>query len=61
MSNAAQPYDVIFFPDGDLRPDNFKPETLAQIRTLILPDCRYLTDAQSQLLRDYLENDGRLL
>jgi len=61
LSNAAQPYDVPFFPDGDLRPDSLKPETLSQYRTLILPDSRYLTQAQSQLLRNYLERGGRVL
>jgi hypothetical protein len=61
LSNAAQPYDVVFFPDGDLRPDHLTLETLAQYRTLVLPDCRYLTRGQFQLLRDYLAQDGRLL
>jgi hypothetical protein len=61
LSDASQPYDVIFFPDGDLRPDTLKPEDLNQYSTIILPDCRYLTLDQSILLRDYLENDGHLL
>jgi hypothetical protein len=61
LSNAAQPYDVLFFPDGDLRADNLTLETLTQYRTIILPDCRYLTRDQFQLLRDYLAKDGRLL
>ena len=61
LSDAAQPYDVLFFPDGDLRPDTLKPENLNQYRTLILPDCRYLTRVQLQVLQDYLAHDGRLL
>ena len=61
LSDAVQPYDVLFFPDGVLRPDTLQPETLRQYRTLILPDCRYLTNTQARLLLDYLENDGRLL
>src|SRR5688572_28469270 len=61
LSDAVQPYDVIFFPDGNLRPDTLKPESLSQYRTLILPDCRYLTNAQSVLLQEFLEKDGRLL
>jgi hypothetical protein len=61
LSSAVQPYDVLFFPDGELRPDSLKPENLKQYRTLILPDCRYLTEAQARLLQAYLENDGRLL
>ena len=61
LSDAAQPYDVLFFPDGDLRPDSLTPDILIQYRTLILPDCRYLTQTQSQLLGEYLQNEGRLL
>jgi hypothetical protein len=61
LSDAAQPYDVILFPDGDLRPDTLKPEDLDQYRTLILPDCRYLTRSQSQLLLGHLKNGGRLI
>ncbi len=62
LSDAVQPYDVIFFPDGDLRPDNLQFETLRQYRTLILPDCRFLTNDQSRLLQEYLAKDGgRLL
>ncbi|HET9588483.1 MAG TPA: alpha-amylase family protein [Anaerolineales bacterium] len=61
LSDAVQPYDVIFFPDGDLRPDTLTHDSLSQYRTLILPDCRYLTEAQSQVLNDYVKRDGRLL
>jgi hypothetical protein len=61
LSDAAQPYDVLFFPDGELRPDTLKAEHLGQYRTLILPDCRFLTNAQTRILQDFLENDGRLL
>jgi hypothetical protein len=61
LSNAAQPYDVLFFPDGDLRSDTLTYENLGQYQTLVLPDCRYLTKAQAQLLRDYLEKGGLLL
>jgi hypothetical protein len=61
LSDAVQPYDVLFLPDGDLRPDTLTMDTLSQYRTLILPDCRYLTNPQSRLLQDYLAKDGRLL
>jgi hypothetical protein len=61
LSDAVQPYDVLFFPDGDLRPDSLTPENLNQYKTLILPDCRYLTQAQAQLLREYLNKGGTLL
>jgi hypothetical protein len=61
LSDAAQPYDVLFFPDGNLRTDAFQSEALAQYRTIILADCRYLTKTQSQLLNDYLKTGGYLL
>jgi hypothetical protein len=61
LSDAAQPYDVIFFPDGDLRADTLTTGSLRQYQVLILPDCRYLTEAQAQLLRDYLSRGGYLL
>ena len=61
LSDAAQPYDVVFFPDGELRADTLTPENLKQYQTLVLPDCRYLTKAQSQLLRNYLAKGGYLL
>jgi len=44
-----------------LRPDSVTSEALSQYQTLVLPDCRYLTEAQSQILRDYLKRGGYLL
>lgn len=61
LSDAAQPYDVLFFPDGHLRPDTLTVENLLQYRTIVLPDCRYLTQTQAQLLGEYLKSGGFLL
>jgi hypothetical protein len=61
LSDAIQPYDVLFFPDGELRSDTLTLQNLSQYRTLILPDCRFLTDAQAKLVQEFLEKDGRLL
>jgi hypothetical protein len=61
LAGAAQPYDVIFFPDGDLRPDTLSAGDLRQYRTLILPDVRFLTPAQAELLLAHLAGGGRLL
>jgi len=52
---------VIFFPDGDLRPDTIAAEQLRQYRTVILPECHFLTVPQAEALRGYLEDGGRLL
>jgi hypothetical protein len=61
LSDAAQPYDVVFFPDGELRPDTISADRLGQYRTVILPDCHYLTPNQARALHGYLEHGGRLL
>jgi hypothetical protein len=61
LSAALQPYDVVFFPDGTLRPDSLATGDLARYRTLVLPDCRWLTGRQAELLAGYLDGGGRLL
>jgi hypothetical protein len=58
---AAQPYDVLFFPDGDLRSDSLEPEDLARYRTLVVPGCDVLTERQAELLERYAWNGGRLI
>jgi hypothetical protein len=58
LSDASQPYDVVFFPDGELRPDTLTPEDIAQYSTLVLPGATSLTDAQKELLDSY---EGKLL
>ena len=61
LSAALQPYDVVFFPDGTLRPDSLTVEALRRYRTLVLPECRWLTERQAELLAEYLAAEGRLL
>jgi hypothetical protein len=58
---AGQPYDVIFLPDGTLRPDTLPPAALSQYRTLILPDCVFLTDQQAACLQAFLNGGGQVL
>ncbi len=60
LSDAAQPYDVVFFPDGKLRADTLTVDELRQYQSLILPDCRYLTADQFRLLSAFLERGGHL-
>jgi len=60
FSNANQPYDVIFFPDGKLRADELTLDDVYQYHTMILPECHYLTLAQADLLLAYLKQGGRL-
>lgn len=61
LCDASQPYDVLFFPEGVLRPDALSGDDLAQYRTIILPDCAFLTPAQAALLADALAAGKRLL
>ncbi len=61
LADRAQPFDVIFFPDGDLRPDSLDPTDLRQYRTVILPECRFLTATQSDVLAAYLDGGGNLV
>ena len=60
LADAHQPYDVVMFPDGELRPDTLTADDLAGYRALVLPDCGHLTAAQAQLLAAYLAGGGRL-
>jgi hypothetical protein len=61
LSSASQPYDVVFFPDGTLRADTLTAEDLARYRTVVLPDCRHLTEAQADALAGYLAGGGHVL
>ena len=61
LSAALQPYDVVFFPDGTLRPDTLTVEDLGRYRTLVLAGCAWLTGRQADLLAGYLDAGGRLV
>jgi hypothetical protein len=58
---AIQPYDVLFFPDGELREDSLTPEELARYRTLVVPGCDVLTERQAELIEGYVDGGGRLV
>jgi hypothetical protein len=61
LADGAQPYDVLFFPDGELRADSLMAADVAQYRTVVLPNCAYLTTRQANLLEHYLDRGGHLL
>jgi hypothetical protein len=61
LCGAAQPYDVVFFPDGELREDSLEDADLARYRTLVVPGCDVLTSRQAELLERYAEGVGRLV
>ena len=58
---ALQPYDVLFFPDGELREDTLDSEDLARYRTLVVPGCDELTERQAELLEGFVDDGGRLV
>jgi hypothetical protein len=61
LADAMQPFDVVFFPDGANRSDTLTVDELRRYRTLILPNCHYLTERQAGVLLAYLEGGGHLL
>lgn len=61
LVEQKQPFDVVIFPEGVLRPDELTIEDLAQYRTLVLPECSCLTAAQAALVRAFLDRGGHVL
>jgi hypothetical protein len=61
LVEQKQPFDVIVFPEGELRPDSITPDDLTQYRTLVLPECGFLTLAQAGAVRAFLDKGGRVL
>jgi hypothetical protein len=61
LANAAQPYDVVFFPDGELREDTLRSDDLARYRAIVAPDVGFLTPRQAELLEGFLGGGGRLV
>jgi hypothetical protein len=61
LSRQAQPYDVILFPDAKLRADQIRLDHLQRYRTLVLPQCSYLTPNQAHVLLGYLNGGGQIV
>ncbi len=61
LASAAQPYDVVIFPEGTLRKDHLTAEDLAQYRTLVLPGCHFLTETQAGLVEAHLKRGGTVI
>lgn len=58
---AKQPFDVVMFPEGELRADSITAGALDQYRTLILPHCRHLTRVQAGVVKAFMDRGGRVL
>ena len=61
LVEAKQPFDVIMLPEGTLRGDSITAGSLTQYRTLILPECGFLTPAQVSAVMGFLNRGGRVL
>jgi hypothetical protein len=61
MIAAQQPFDVVLLPDGELREDTITPDDLARYRTVVLPECSFLTEAQADAIDGYLERGGHAI
>jgi hypothetical protein len=61
LCKAAQPYDVLMFPEGELRQDTLRDDDLAMYGTIVLPAVDVLTERQAELLETFVERDGRLI
>lgn len=53
-----QPFDVVIFPEGQLRQDWITADDLARYRTVVLPECTFITPAQVEAIRGYLQRGG---
>ena len=61
LCKAAQPYDVLLFPEGELRQDTLGDDDLSMYATIVLPAVDVLTERQAELLETFVERDGRLI
>ncbi|MFL6097046.1 MAG: hypothetical protein ACJ71Y_16465, partial [Blastococcus sp.] len=59
LAEAAVPFDVVLFADGVTAEDRVDPEVLRRYRSVVLPACGFLTDAQARALLEYLDGGGR--
>ncbi|MDG4824151.1 hypothetical protein O7635_20055 [Asanoa sp. WMMD1127] len=61
LAGAGVPFDVVIFPDDRTAPDRVTGETLAPYRTVLLPHCTYLTEAQQAALASYADGGGTVV
>jgi hypothetical protein len=61
MSRRTKTFDVIVFPDEELRANDITADKLSRYETLVLVDAWGLAPAQDSALRAFLSGGGRLL
>lgn len=61
LSRAGKTYDVLMFPDEEMRATDLGVRDLDRYSTLVLPDLWAISPAQHSLVLDYLETGGRVV
>ena len=61
LSRAGRTYDVLVFPDEELRPTDLTPADLGRYRTVVLPDLWAVSPTQHGVIREYLAAGGRVV
>jgi len=61
LVEQKQPFDVVMLPEGVLREDVITADNLVRYKTVVLPECSFLTAPQAAAIRGYLERGGRVL
>jgi hypothetical protein len=61
LTDAVQPYDVVIFPDGELRADTITADDLTRYDTVILPHVHVLTEQQAGALSAFEDAGGRVV
>jgi hypothetical protein len=61
LVEQQQPFDVCVLPEGRLREDWITAKDFERYRTVVLPECTFLTPAQAEAIRGYLEHGGRVI
>lgn len=61
LSRASVTYDVVVFPDEELRDNDVTADSLARYRTLVLPDMWGLSPAQHRAVSEFAQRGGTVL
>jgi hypothetical protein len=61
LVEQQQPFDVFVLPEGRLREDWLTAKDFERYRTVVLPECTYLTPLQVEAIQGYLAHGGRVI
>ncbi len=61
LSRSSHTFDVVVFPDEELRPNDSAAQSLARYESVVLPDVWGISSDQHAALLEYLNGGGRLI